>query len=119
MTPKEFKAWFEGFTEAMDGEPTPSQWTKIKERVAQIDGAPVTREVFIDRYWPSPRRWYGDTAPWWYGRVWETLAVKCAAGGQGGMLVNNAPNAVTVGGKGFDTMAAMHALGDADFKDAA
>ncbi len=53
MTPAEFKAWFDGFTEAMTGMPTKAQWTRIKERVGQIDGSPLTREV-IYKYWP----WY-------------------------------------------------------------
>ena len=38
MTPQEFKAWFEGFTEAFTGCPTKAQWTRIKARVAEIDG---------------------------------------------------------------------------------
>lgn len=54
MTLAEFKAWFEGFTEDMDAPPTAKQWKRIKARVAQIDGAAVTREViWRDRYWPS------------------------------------------------------------------
>ncbi len=36
MTPIEFKAWFEGFTEAMDKLPTAKQWARIKERVSEI-----------------------------------------------------------------------------------
>jgi len=53
MTPQEFKAWFDGFTEAFSGCPTKAQWTRIKERVAEIDGKPVTERVYVDRYWPS------------------------------------------------------------------
>ena len=53
MTPSEFKAWFEGFTEAFSGVPTRAQWTRVKERVAEIDGKPVTEKIFIDRYWPQ------------------------------------------------------------------
>lgn len=53
MTPNEFKAWFDGFTEAFDGKiPTKAQWVRIKERVAEIDGKPVTERIFVDRYWP-------------------------------------------------------------------
>ena len=67
MTLAEFKAWFEGFTESMEGQPTAKQWKRIKERVAQINGVAVTREViYRDRYWPniintSPGVWYGGT----------------------------------------------------------
>lgn len=53
MTPAEFKSWFGGFTEAMEDRPTDKQWTRIKERVAEIDGQPVTERHFIDRYWPT------------------------------------------------------------------
>lgn len=38
MTLAEFKAWFEGFTEDMDGAPNTKQWKRIKDRVKQIDG---------------------------------------------------------------------------------
>jgi len=54
MTLAEFKAWFEGFTEGMEGAPSANQWDRIKERVAQIDGTAITREVvYRDRYWPT------------------------------------------------------------------
>lgn len=53
MTLAEFKAWFEGFTETMEGAPTEKQWERIQERVAQIDGSVITRDViYRDRYWP-------------------------------------------------------------------
>ncbi len=47
----EFKAWFEGFTEDMSGQPNTKQWKRIKARVKQIDGTATTERVFIDRYW--------------------------------------------------------------------
>jgi hypothetical protein len=54
MTPNEFKAWFDGFTEAFEGRiPTKAQWGRIKDRVAEIDGKPVTERVYVDRYWPA------------------------------------------------------------------
>lgn len=46
MTPQEFKAWFEGFTEAMTGLPTEAQWEKIKDRVSKIDGRVTTYPVY-------------------------------------------------------------------------
>lgn len=57
MTPSEFKSWFEGFTEALTGVPTKAQWARIKERVAEIDGKPITERVFIDRYWGPYYNW--------------------------------------------------------------
>lgn len=50
MTPNEFKAWFDGFTEAFTGCPTKAQWTRIKARVAEIDGKPTTQTIYLDRY---------------------------------------------------------------------
>lgn len=57
MTPSEFKAWFDGFTEAFNGVPTKAQWARVKERVAEIDGKPVTERVYVDRYLPSYPYW--------------------------------------------------------------
>ena len=52
MTPNEFKAWFDGFTEAFEGRiPTKAQWGRIKDRVDEIDGKPITERVYVDRYW--------------------------------------------------------------------
>lgn len=53
MTPQEFKAWFDGFTEALDGVPSKPQWARIKARVAEIDGKAVTERVYVDRYYPQ------------------------------------------------------------------
>ena len=57
MTLAEFKAWFEGFSEGIDKVPTEKQFAKIKAKVAQIDGAPTTYPVFVDRYWPRRSQW--------------------------------------------------------------
>ena len=66
MTLSEFKAWFEGFTENMPGgsggAPTTEQFAKIKAKVAEIDGAPVTERIYIDRYWPTI---YRQWEPYW------------------------------------------------------
>lgn len=34
MTPEEFKAWFEGFTDGIGAVPNQEQWEKIKKKVA-------------------------------------------------------------------------------------
>ena len=36
MTPREFKAWFKGFTEAIDGVPSEKQWARIQEQIGKI-----------------------------------------------------------------------------------
>lgn len=40
MTVSEFKAWFEGFTEAMDGPPDAKQWARIQSKVKEIADKP-------------------------------------------------------------------------------
>lgn len=52
MTPAEFKAWFDGFTEAFTGCPTKAQWGRIKERVSEIDGKAVTERICHELSWP-------------------------------------------------------------------
>ena len=81
MTPREFKAWFDGFTEAMDGEPNKAQWKRIRARVAEIDGNTVTERIYVDKYWPTYPRWCytsatGDTSiPLSGGSFNSTLAM--------------------------------------------
>lgn len=37
MTLAEFKAWFDGYTESMDGPPSEKQWERIKAKVRGVD----------------------------------------------------------------------------------
>jgi hypothetical protein len=53
MTISEFKAWLDGFTDAMGDAPTPEQWTKIKAKMAQLREAPVVQQQI------NPRAWLG------------------------------------------------------------
>jgi hypothetical protein len=63
MTEPEFKQWFAGFVEGIEGKtPNAKQWAKIQERVSEITGTPVVEKYFYDRYWRpyySDRTWYG------------------------------------------------------------
>lgn len=52
MNLSEFKAWFEGFTENMDGEPNAKQWKRIKKRVSEIVSDPTPWPIFWERYRP-------------------------------------------------------------------
>lgn len=52
MTPQEFRAWFEGFTESLEGRPSAKQWERICDRVKEIDGRQIERIVYQDR-WPT------------------------------------------------------------------
>lgn len=63
MTLSEFKAWFEGYTEGLEGAPTAAQFARIKEKVAQISGVAVTERIYVDKYM-SPWRPYWDRF-WW------------------------------------------------------
>jgi uncharacterized protein YeaO (DUF488 family) len=99
MTPSEFKAWFDGFTEAFSGVPTKAQWARIKARVAEIDGKPVTERVFIDRYWPPYRPWRD-----WHYTSWGATANPTMTLAQG----------VTSQGRRYSATSAMYALGKSD-----
>lgn len=59
MNLPEFKAWFSGFTENLDGPPTAKQWARIAEKVEAIKDAPaVTVREFHDYHYRPWRRWY-------------------------------------------------------------
>ncbi len=70
MNLSEFKAWFGGFTENMDGPPGEKAWRRIQARIEEIKDAPPTSyPVYIDRYWNNyPRPWWDYTSPY-YGSV--------------------------------------------------
>ena len=66
----EFKAWFQGFTEEMDGPPNKKQWAKIQKQVEEITADYTPSRIFIDRYirpyrpyWDQPyyERWTTNT----------------------------------------------------------
>ena len=97
----EFKAWFEGFTEDMDGAPTEAQFKRIKDRVAEIDGSPITERVFVDRYLPTGYR------PRY---SWQTPLVGAVGGAAAGANLNN----VGASSAPFASTAAMSAVGTAD-----
>lgn len=79
MNLSEFKAWFEGFTENISGQPSKKQWARIQERVGEITSEPTSYPVFVDRYVRPYQPWWGtytlryqssSTAPTYSG---ETL----------------------------------------------
>ncbi len=115
MTPTEFKSWFEGFTEALTATPTKTQWARIKERVAEIDGKPVTERHYIDRYWPQylPYLTY----------ISRTYPTYTTTGVQGQSNLSGCSNQVSSAGnqyslsqlgQNFSSTTAMYALGKAD-----
>jgi len=88
MTPIEFKAWFDGYTEEMKGAPTKAQWEKIKARVSEIDGKPVTERVYLDRYW----HW---NYPYYYSPTWTSNSL--GASSSYTMQCSNTSNGGAVG----------------------
>jgi len=66
MTLNEFKAWFEGFIENLNGLPNREEWERICLKIKNVDGDPTTETVFIDRYWAHPGR------PWDYPTRWSS-----------------------------------------------
>ncbi len=106
MTPSEFKAWFGGYTEALPGLPTETQWARIKARVAEIDGRPITEHVYLHRY-------YG---PNYLGPPWYNY---CTTTGDGTITLGSATTSATnvlpaSNAAAFDSHAAMAVLGRAE-----
>lgn len=58
MTPSEFKAWFDGFCEGIEGAPSKAQFERIKEQVEKIAAVRV-------EYQPSPHIQPGTVRPYW------------------------------------------------------
>jgi hypothetical protein len=123
MTPSEFKAWFEGFTEAFDSKiPSKTQWTRIKERVGEIDGKPITERVFVDRWYPYWHTFYATISPTvgvpYYGALGgNTSGIAQGALGQF-TLTNSNLNTLNDGHSvtcdTFDSCVAMNAVGRAE-----
>lgn len=129
MTASEFKAWFDGFCEAVADVPSEAQWKRIKTRVAEIDGRAITEHVYINRYVPH---YYPNYYPNYY---WGNGAILCNATntqgiGAGAATMNlasaNAQGDAKAGGltplmplpykdvSAFDSHAAMLSLGRAE-----
>lgn len=113
MTPNEFKAWFDGFTEAFTGTPTKAQWSRIRDRVAEIDGEPVTQTVYMDRYIPS----YPYLRPYWH-----YCGNAAGVGASNNAVLSNTAGAqyqAAAHGTSFNSMQAMADLGRAEAKGVA
>ncbi len=99
----EFKAWFDGYTESMEGPPSAKQWKRIKERVAEVDGVAVSYPVYIDRY---VRPYY----PYW--------SAPCTATGLNAhaQTYDYYRNVMSAAGtaNNFDGVTAMYAAGKAE-----
>lgn len=105
MTLAEFKAWFEGFTEYVEGVPNEKQWKRIKARVKEIDGVPVTKTVFVERY-VTP---YVPYRPYW-----SSLDV-CSSGNTAFGV--SAVGKTATSANQFDGATAMLELGKAEYSE--
>ncbi len=116
MTPQEFMAWFEGFTEAFDRIPTKAQWARVKERVAEIDGKPVTERIYLDRYWPQYVPVYGR--PYWaaYGSGLSAAGICNNSASARYANATNNMSQQSAQGSAYNSGQAMLALGRADAK---
>ena len=99
MTLQEFKAWFEGFTEAMDDTPTPKQWKRIKARVGEINGTAITYA-----YWP----YYVQSYPSYPTTTGHTVTISRSS--TAASSVQSYHGATQT----FDSHTAMYALGKSD-----
>lgn len=106
MTPREFKAWFDGFTEAFSGTPTKAQWARIKERVGEIDGRETTERIYVDRYINR----YFQAYPYWT----STCGNLSGLGATSMNAATQYQNALQGHGSSFSGTSAMAALGRAE-----
>lgn len=107
MTLNEFKAWFEGFSEIMEGPPNDDQWKRIKARVDEIDGAPTNYPVFVDRYVTPYRRYYD-------GPIWSGGAMGVGAS----VLLGHNGTSPKLNSTSFNPLDAMTAAGRAEYNEA-
>jgi len=115
MNLSEFKAWFEGFTECMEGTPTKKQWERIKERVAKIDGTPVTYPIYIRDYWQP---YYSERDRWYLTSIApiSTSGTITVFNGTSETKIANVP---TDWDGTWNSQVAMHSLGVEDYNQLA
>ena len=58
MTLQEFKAWFEGYTESLNGPPGEKQWKRICDRVKEINSSMAVPYAQLPPYYRYPM-WNG------------------------------------------------------------
>lgn len=115
MTKNEFKAWFDGFCEGMDGIPNEKQWERIKSRVSEINDIAIPYPVYVDRYVAPYRRWY--EGPIWNSPYTAALSASShvdavsSVSMNGGSLIKGATHAET-----FDSLPSMKAAGQAEYR---
>lgn len=126
MTPVEFKAWFDGFTEGLSSLPNEKQWNRIKEQIAQINSHPITIKEYITRWPDYPYRW-PYTVTYWGNTNTNTNTV-WRSSPENSLLCNSSDNiknvayqadgsvqwSPTMEAKNFDTIDALYKAGKYD-----
>lgn len=117
MNLSEFKAWFEGFTESMDGPPGEKAWKRIQDRIKSIKSdEATTKHVFHEFYERPWRRWYTE-GPWWngvqYGPVSAVGIAQSSIQANSGGIMAQANNLAEYQDL-FDAGAAFNKLGRAE-----
>lgn len=98
----EFKAWFEGYTEGLEGAPTKAQFNRIKEKVKEINSTPITQTVYLHDYYRPWREYYDRT-------LTSRGSMTSAQGVSQMTLTNSLPPT-----EPFNSLAAMYTLGKAE-----
>ena len=123
MTLSEFKAWFEGYTEGLEGAPTKAQFDRIKEKVKEISGTPTSYPIFVDRYrqWVQPNQWGSPYVSYSVGAVGQAtgnavLMNQTTNGLQSAKAVCSTDAHQLIGSDSYkwDSHAAMYAVGKAE-----
>ena len=93
MTPNEYKAWLDGFSEGIKGSPTKEQWEKIKNKTMELHDSGYQYPVYFPLYQPAPT--YQPIYPSWGtytvgagGGVCETYGGGSPIGGATSFTVN-------------------------------
>lgn len=111
----EFKAWFEGYTEGLEAAPTKAQFDRIKEKVKEIDGKPITQTIYLRDYWHPP--YYYDRYRYYIIHPNDVGGMSPTMGSLSGVAtggsLGTAGNA-TASAAGFNSVHAMYALGKAE-----
>lgn len=94
MKLNEFKAWLEGFTDAMGDAPTPEQWKKIRAKLNTVTESGMDLPKFVQQ--PLPDRRYLDERLQVFGP--EIRFIDLPPNGHGQVICGDPPGSIQRGG---------------------
>lgn len=128
MILNEFKAWLDGYCDGMCGAPNDTQWSKIKKRLAEVDGEVTTKTVFVDR-WQQPHGLYNKMPTYYQGGIGgdypnasghavPVTNTQCYNASQtnGGFAASSYSGIATTKSCDFDSISAFKQLGEQESK---